>query len=173
MSNLSLPSGWLFPQRERFFLSCKLSFFQSIGCHAVQLELVSRPLGTCSQKTVAPTSTQGKARSRYGLVFFFLWFSIFLFTVQYFFFFSLCLILSPFSSTFLCFFTNIYIFFHLFLKFLRDGAGEGQNFYALTFDFFHFVLFMLQTEHNSLIISKKQKLIISVTFLIFYLFFFF
>ena len=66
-----MPAGWL-SIAKRFFLSCKLSFFHSIGWHAVQLELVLRPLGTCSQMTVAPTSTQGKALSRYGLVFFFL-----------------------------------------------------------------------------------------------------
>ena len=73
---LSIPSGWT-SIAKRFFLSCKLSFFHSIGWHAVQLELVLRPLGTCSQMTEAPTSTQGKALSRYGLVFFFFSFLLF------------------------------------------------------------------------------------------------
>ena len=61
-----------------------------------------------------------------------------------------------FPSTFLCFFSNIYIFFHLFLKFLRDGAGEDQNFYTLTFEIFHFVLFMLHIDSNYLIISMNK-----------------
>ena len=38
---ISRPDG--FSIAKRFFLSCKLSFFHSIGWHAVQLELVLFP----------------------------------------------------------------------------------------------------------------------------------
>ena len=54
--------AWLFTKHAvRFFLSCKLSFFPSVGWHAVHLKLVLRPLGTCSQKVATPTSKHGKA----------------------------------------------------------------------------------------------------------------
>ena len=67
------PNG--FSIAKRFFLSCKLSFFPSVGWHAVRLEVVARPMGTCSHKDVTASPTWGIARSRHGLVFIFFLFS--------------------------------------------------------------------------------------------------
>ena len=61
MSKVQYPVWMAFSIAKRFFISCKLSFFPSVGWHAVHLKLVLRPLGTCSHTAAAPTSKHGKA----------------------------------------------------------------------------------------------------------------